>query len=106
MISSCDPARAERDRRRGVALGRFGDDVLFRKTFQQIANSFFLFDVSENKNALVRHEAIESRDCFLEQGALGYQAQQLLRTITPAQRPETLAAAAGENEGINRIRHF
>src|SRR5438309_1709938 len=105
MISSRDPACAERDRGRGVAFGRLGNDILFWKTFEQVANSFFLFDVGENENALARHEALKSRDCFLEQGSLGSEPQQLLRTITPTQRPETLAPAASENEGINRIRH-
>ena len=75
MISGCDPACAERDGRGRVAFGRFGDDILLRKTLEQIANSFFLFDVGENENALIWNEPVQSRDCFFEQSALGNEAE-------------------------------
>src|SRR6266404_5958225 len=45
------------------------------------------------------------RDRFLQQSSFGNETQQLLGTISPAQRPKTLTAAAGKNERINRIRH-
>jgi len=34
MVAPRDPAGPKRDRRRGVAFGRFGDDVLFWKSFE------------------------------------------------------------------------
>ena len=54
---------------------------------------------------IARNEILQAVDRFLEQRTLGNEAQQLLWTITPAQRPEALAAAAGENEGVNGIGH-
>ena len=48
MIASRNPAGTESNRRCRVAFCRFGNDILFRKIFEQIANRFFLFDVNEN----------------------------------------------------------
>jgi len=105
MIASCDPARAERDGGRGVTLGRFRDDILLWKTFEQIANTFLLFNIGKNENAFGRNKALQARDRLLEQSSFGNETQQLLGTVSPAQRPKTLTAAAGKNERINRIRH-
>ena len=105
MISGCDPTGGKRNRRCGVAFRRFCNDVFLREFFEQIAHGFFLFDVGQNENAIARNKIFQSRDGFLEERAFGDETQQLFGTIAPAQRPEPFAAAAGENEGIDRIRH-
>ena len=105
MIARRDPTGAERDRRSGVAFRRLGNNIFFRKFFEQIANSFFLFSVDQNQDAFVRHEALESRQRFFEQSPFRNKAQQLFGTISPAQRPKPLATAAGENERVDRIWH-
>src|SRR5437879_13176041 len=105
MVAICPPAGTESNCCCGIAFCWFDDDILFRKVFKQIANRFVLFDVREDESALGWNKAFQSRERFFEQGAFRNKAQQLLRTITPAQRPEPFAAAAGENEGIDRIRH-
>ena len=105
MIAHRDPSRAERHRRRGIALRRFGENIFFRQVGQQLPHRSFLIDVCQNEEALARDESLKSRDRLLKQRLFRDQPQELLRTRAPAQRPETLATSPGEDQRVDRIGH-
>ena len=67
VVARRDPASAERDRRRCIAFGWFGDDILFRESLEQIANGFFLLNVGEDESSLQRNKTFEARDRFFQQ---------------------------------------
>src|SRR6266513_2882449 len=105
MIASHDPASPKRDRGSGIAFRRFSNDVFFWKIPEQFANSALLFGVRQDQNALIRNKTLKARQSFFEQSFIRNQAQQLFGPGTPAQRPETFTAAAGEDKRVYRIWH-
>ena len=94
------------DRRRGVASGGLGDDLLRRK-LRQLAQM-----MAGRRSSLVmiqkrlgRSHGRQARDRLLDHGLLAVEREQLLGATLAAQRPETRAPAAGQDHGIEmRIR--
>jgi hypothetical protein len=64
-----------------------------------------LLAVGQDEDALGRHVATETCHGFLQHGAVGKKFEQLLRPRATAAGPETLAAAASEDEHIQISRH-
>ena len=61
-VARRDPADAECDRRRGVALRGLGDDVLRAgRFFASVADGGILIGVREDEDVLRGHESVETR---------------------------------------------
>ena len=100
-IARGDPADAQRDGRRRVALVRLGEDILRRHLIaEQRADGRFLLTVGENEDVLAQHEAVEPGERLLQQGLFAQELEKLFGAVIAAQRPETAATAAGEDNGV------
>ena len=103
-IACGDPSNAERNGGCGVAFLRFGKDVFRWQIGQHGAHACELLGIGEDDNVLPRHHTFETVDGQFEQGFVSEELEQLFGLGISADRPKTLAAAAGEDEGITRRR--
>jgi hypothetical protein len=90
----------ERHGRRGVALGRFGENVLRREHRSHLADRIDLLGVGQDQDVLGRNQAVEAGDGLLEQGGVAEEVEQLFRPGIAAEGPEAGAGAAGEDQGV------
>lgn len=96
-----DPADAEGDGWGGVAFGWFRDDVVCGDAVaHEHADGSDLFLVGEDEGIFRGDEAFEALDGLFEERVVTEELEELFGAGVAAERPETAAASACENDSV------
>jgi hypothetical protein len=87
----------------GVALGRFGDDVLPRQEGEGGDRGLQLNLVGENEDPLGGDDSLKPAGGLLEQGLVAEKLDQMLRCGGAADGPEAFPAATRHDEEIKAV---
>ncbi len=94
------------NRRRGVALRRFRQDLLFGNFGELLDDLGLQMIVGEDPDALRREDRFQAIHGLLDQGAVAQEAEHLFSVLLTAPRPKARPPASGQDEAIViRFRH-
>jgi hypothetical protein len=90
----------EADGRRSISGGWFGENVLFIE-FRDLSCNFRVQMLVGNNHEILRGgERKQASNGLLHHRLLAVEGKQLLGALLATQRPESRAAASGENHGV------
>ena len=106
-IGALERERSDRNRRRGIASDRLEDLHARRRVdrAQLLGDEKAVLAVADDRRRLGAGEATQPLDGLLQHGPLGHERQELLGQQLARHRPEPAAAAATEDNGMDRRCH-
>ncbi len=99
-VDGLQDVSCQSDSRRGVALGRLGEDLVFRDFGQLSHNLGTQMVVGKNPLVLGRDHRAEPVHRLLDQRAFSQEAQHLFGMCAAAARPKARTSATGQNEAV------
>ena len=93
----------EPDRRRGVALGGFGENLTLRHAGQLPCDLFAQMLVGQDPDALTGDQLLQPRHGQLDEGVFPQESQHLLGALRAAAGPEPCAAPACEDKRVKVV---